>query len=236
MLIFGTDRCWWASSHFKRLPPSLIRSWFPFISSPYFSTFLQYILAIIQTELYVEINLKMVENNFGHEKDVQLDILRERRKDGRTSMATGSSTANEEGDKELNRADVEANSVASPSASGASTPSEDAQAGVKNIEAVAVTWTAWSLAIAYARFVFLTLELGLCPDSPQYLPHGLHSFIRRPGCSVIIGVCNKFLQITFPDLDCLCRSRSCQWYASDSPHTIYTADDKQLSSNLQWPK
>jgi hypothetical protein len=46
--------------------------------------------------------------------------------------------------------DVEANS----GSSGVSTPaSDDAQAGVKNIEAVSMTWTKWALIAAYARFV-----------------------------------------------------------------------------------
>jgi hypothetical protein len=48
-----------------------------------------------------------------------------------------------------NDQDLEATSM---EGSGRSTPSS-AQAGVKNIEAVAMTWTKWGLIAAYARFV-----------------------------------------------------------------------------------
>lgn len=60
----------------------------------------------------------------GHEKDISLDALGGRR-------------------------DVEANSVGS----GATTASNDTQAGVKIIEAVSMTWTKWGLIAAYVRFV-----------------------------------------------------------------------------------
>lgn len=36
---------------------------------------------------------------------------------------------------------------------GSTTATDDAQAGVKNIEAVSMTWTKWGLIAAYARFV-----------------------------------------------------------------------------------
>jgi len=45
--------------------------------------------------------------------------------------------------------DVESNS----SGSSATATSSSVQAGVKNIEAVSMTWTKWGLIAAYARFV-----------------------------------------------------------------------------------
>jgi hypothetical protein len=47
--------------------------------------------------------------------------------------------------------DIEANSVANSCA--AAPPSGNVQAGVKNIEAVSMTWTKWGLIAAYARCV-----------------------------------------------------------------------------------
>lgn len=49
------------------------------------------------------------------------------------------------------RGDVDANSLSAQSDGAAS--SDGAQAGVKNIEAVAMTWTRWGLIAAYARSV-----------------------------------------------------------------------------------
>jgi len=46
--------------------------------------------------------------------------------------------------------DLEARSSGS---TDVSTAYNDAQAGVKNIEAVSMTWTKWGLIAAYARFV-----------------------------------------------------------------------------------
>jgi hypothetical protein len=47
--------------------------------------------------------------------------------------------------------DIESNSSSAERAATAS--SDGAQAGVKNIEAVAMTWTKWGLIAAYARLV-----------------------------------------------------------------------------------
>jgi hypothetical protein len=47
--------------------------------------------------------------------------------------------------------DMEANSLGSSGISAQ--PSDDAQAGVKNIEAVSMTWKKWGLIAAYVRFV-----------------------------------------------------------------------------------
>jgi len=43
---------------------------------------------------------------------------------------------------------------------GASTAPNYTQAGVKNIEAVSMSWTKWGLIFAYARFVERAIERG----------------------------------------------------------------------------
>jgi len=59
-------------------------------------------------------------------------------------------------DMGLNK-DVEANSLRSSRTSSTQTPN-NAQAGVKNIEAVSMTWTKWGLIAAYARFLRSTIS------------------------------------------------------------------------------
>ncbi|KAG4432025.1 hypothetical protein IFR05_012489 [Cadophora sp. M221] len=84
------------------------------------------------------------------QKDVQLDPFTNRRADGSASL--------ESVNGELSQKDVEnfdAESLPSP---GASTPDEDAQNGVKNMEAVAMTWTKWGLIFAYLRHVTTVIK------------------------------------------------------------------------------
>ena len=67
--------------------------------------------------------------------------------------------------------DVEASSTEG----GASTVSDGVQAGVKNIEAVSMTWTKWGLIAAYARFVERAMEFIHMTNLLQYLSDGLHN-------------------------------------------------------------
>lgn len=86
----------------------------------------------------------------GEQKDFQMDTLNhgcERQ----ASVQSGSSTALGR-NGQLNQKDVVDFDAASMSSPGASTPDEDAQNGVKNMEAVAMTWTKWGLIFAYMRY------------------------------------------------------------------------------------
>lgn len=92
----------------------------------------------------------MDSSHGGQQKDVQLDTFTNRRPDGTVSLESGNGELSE---KVVENFDVE--SVPSP---GASTPDEDAQNGVKNMEAVAMTWTKWGLIFAYMRYVSTPLQ------------------------------------------------------------------------------
>ncbi|PVH80094.1 MFS general substrate transporter [Cadophora sp. DSE1049] len=96
----------------------------------------------------------------GEQKDVQLDDFRNRRSERPESVQSGSSTAHG-GNGELSQKDVEdfdADSISSP---GARTPDEDGQNGVKNMEAVAMTWTKWGLIFAYMSIFLMAFSTSL---------------------------------------------------------------------------
>jgi hypothetical protein len=58
---------------------------------------------------------------------------------------------------------------------GASTAPNYTQAGVKNIEAVSMSWTKWGLISAYARFVEEPWNEDHKTDLDQHLPDGVHN-------------------------------------------------------------
>ncbi|KAH9210765.1 major facilitator superfamily domain-containing protein [Leptodontidium sp. 2 PMI_412] len=89
----------------------------------------------------------------GQQKDVQLDAFTNRRPEGTVSLESGNGELSE---KVVENFDVE--SVPSP---GASTPDEDAQNGVKNMEAVAMTWTKWGLIFAYMSIFLMAFLTSL---------------------------------------------------------------------------
>jgi len=72
----------------------------------------------------------------------------------------GSSTAHGR-NGQLNQKYVEDFDAASMSSPGASTPDEDAQNGVKNMEAVAMTWTKWGLIFAYMSIFLMAFSTSL---------------------------------------------------------------------------
>ena len=88
--------------------------------------------------------------NQGEHKVVQMDTLNHG-SERQASVQSGSSTAHGR-NGQLNQKYVEDFDAASMSSPGASTPDEDAQNGVKNMEAVAMTWTKWGLIFAYMRY------------------------------------------------------------------------------------
>ncbi|KAH6712560.1 major facilitator superfamily domain-containing protein [Leptodontidium sp. MPI-SDFR-AT-0119] len=95
----------------------------------------------------------MDSSHGGQQKDVQLDTFTNRRPDGTVSLESGNGELSE---KVVENFDVE--SVPSP---GASTPDEDAQNGVKNMEAVAMTWTKWGLIFAYMSIFLMAFSTSL---------------------------------------------------------------------------
>ena len=86
----------------------------------------------------------------GEEKDVRMDSLNSRSERQASVQSRSSTTRGRNG--QLNRKDVENFDAESMSSPGSSTPDEDAQNGVKNMEAVAMTWTKWGLIFAYMRY------------------------------------------------------------------------------------
>ncbi|KAI6713780.1 hypothetical protein JHW43_003720 [Diplocarpon mali] len=96
----------------------------------------------------------MESDRAGHMEDVPLGELGEGRKDTGTSVGSGG-TPDGRGAKRPSDIDVEASSGNRNGSIGADTAPQNAQAGVRNIEAIATTWTAWGLVIAYAS-LFLT--------------------------------------------------------------------------------
>lgn len=89
-----------------------------------------------------------MDSQGGQEKDVELNNFTNRRPE------SGSTMAARDGNGELGQKDVENFDAESVPRSGASTSDDDAQNGVKNMEAVAMTWTKWGLIFAYIRYVF----------------------------------------------------------------------------------
>ncbi|KAK0128273.1 hypothetical protein ONS95_000249 [Cadophora gregata] len=100
-----------------------------------------------------------MDSTSGAQKDVQLDTLNHR-PEGRHSLHSGSSTAHG-GNGELNQKDVENFDAESMPSPGASTPDEDAQNGVKNMEAVAMTWKKWGLIFAYTSIFLMAFSTSL---------------------------------------------------------------------------
>ncbi|EKD18351.1 hypothetical protein MBM_03344 [Drepanopeziza brunnea f. sp. 'multigermtubi' MB_m1] len=101
----------------------------------------------------------------GRDGDLQLDTFRRDKNDREAAVASvgSGSTASAGSGPNLDGADVEANSKAGSGSNDteASSSSENAQAGVKNIEAVAMTWTAWGLLIAYASIFLMAFTVSL---------------------------------------------------------------------------
>jgi hypothetical protein len=102
--------------------------------------------------------------------------------------------------------DIEANSVANSGA--AASPSGNVQDGVKNIEAISMTWTKWGLIAAYARYVNDVVKFeSLDSNGLQYLPHGFHHITRGASCFNPLSICYEFLQRPFLDIYCFGRAR-----------------------------
>lgn len=89
--------------------------------------------------------------------------------------------------------DLEANSLSGGSGHGSATTSSsnNAQAGVKNIEAVVMTWTEWRLIAAYLRYVESLATHVECQinNFSQYLLDGIHRVSRAANCAVTLGLC-----------------------------------------------
>ena len=100
--------------------------------------------------------------------------------------------------------DIEANSVGNSGAPG------NVQAGVKNIEAVSMTWTKWGLIAAYVRYVYHIMRIeSHDSNGVQYLPHGFHHFTRGASCVNPLSIRYKFLPRPFLDIYRFGRARSC---------------------------
>jgi hypothetical protein len=104
--------------------------------------------------------------------------------------------------------DIEANSVGNSGAAGS--PSGNVQAGVKNIEAVSMTWTKWGLIAAYAGYVGEIEKFeSLDSNGLQYLSHGVHHITRGSSCIKPFSIRYEFLQRPFFDIDCFGGARGC---------------------------
>lgn len=126
------------------------------------------------------------------------------------NMNSSSSRKSEEGDDDKTRAtldtfcgvpDLERNSQAS----AASQAPGDAQAGVKTIEAVSVTWTKWDLIAAYLGYVWSELRSDSYDwQIGQYLSDGFYYISSVSSCSDGISFRNELFGRALVNFNCDC--------------------------------
>ncbi|CZT03512.1 probable major facilitator protein MIRC (siderophore transporter) [Rhynchosporium agropyri] len=96
-----------------------------------------------------------------HENGVQLDSLKNRRPEAPASTERSDRSNSISANGESDTKDVERVDAKSIPSSGASNSDGSAQNGVKNIEAVSMTWTKWGLILAYSSIFLMAFSTSL---------------------------------------------------------------------------